>query len=552
MVRMTGGEAVVVALEANGARLAFGMPGMHNLAIYEALRDRPVFRHILVRNEQGASIMANAVGRSTGQPGICLVTTGPAACNALTGVADAARDSVPMLVVASQIRSDLIGQNKGAFHEVSDQMGMLQAAGAWTIRANRVEQIPAAINAAWIAMTHARPRPAYVEIPEDVLFGEGEIEISPAADAPRPGDAPRYNAKILSSIMEAQRPLVYVGGGTATSGASDELLKVIERFSLPVVSTIHGKGVVPEDHPLCAGVLPIGDAMCKTLFSRADLVLALGTSFSQVSTGSWTTRFPSQLIQVDIDGSQIGGNVPVSLGVVGDVRTVLAQFNATTAKMETRRPSGWVEEVMRLPEQLKQTVAGFPGAVLAQMMRNLLPRDAIVVGDAQGWGGWLIYHFPVYGAGQMLWPIHFGTLGYSVPGAVGVQAAFPERRVVATCGDGGFMFCSSELATAAQHQLNIIVILVNNAAFDTIRYLQERRYGVGHTVAVDLTNPDFITYARSFGCFARKVEDLEDFEPALIEAMKAGRPAVVEIAFPVPRPPGDYGLANVRHKDALS
>ena len=549
MIRMTGGEAVVATLEANGARLAFGMPGMHNLAIYDALCHRPAFRHVLVRNEQGASIMANAVGRTTGRPGICLVTTGPAACNALTGVADAARDSVPMLVVASQISSHLSGQNKGAFHEILDQRGMFQAAGAWAMRANRVEQIPAAINAAWVAMTHARPRPAYVEIPEDVLFAEGEVEVSPAADAPRPGDRPQHNAEILSLILEAQRPLIYVGGGAARSGAGDELLELIERFSLPVVSTIHGKGVVPEDHPLCAGVLPVGDPTCKTLFSRADLVLALGTSFSQVSTGSWTTCFPSQLIHVDIDGFQIGRNVPASLSVVGDVRTVLAQLNAATAEMEPHQPSGWVGEVTALPERLKQAVEGSLGAVLARTMHHLLPRDAIVVGDAQGWGGWLIYHFPVCGASQVLWPIHFGTLGYSVPGAVGVQAAFPERPVVAACGDGGFMFYSNELATAVQHQLNIVVILVNNACLESIRYLQERRYGAERVFAVDLTNPDFAAYARSFGCFARKVTDLEDFEPALVEALNAGRPAVVEIAFHVPRPPRDYGLASAERSD---
>ena len=170
-----------------------------------------------------------------------------------------------------------------------------------------------------------------------------------------------------------------------------------------------------------------------------------------------------------------------------------------------------------------------------------------MVGDAQEWGGWLIYHFPVCGASQVLWPIHFGTLGYSVPGAVGVQAAFPERPVVAACGDGGFMFYSNELATAVQHQLNIVVILVNNACLESIRYLQERRYGAERVFAVDLVNPDFAAYARSFGCFARKVTDLEDFEPALIEALNAGRPAVVEIAFPVPCAPQDYGLASARH-----
>ena len=219
MKRMRGGEAVVATLEANHARLAFGMPGIHNLAVFDALLDRVAFRHILVRNEQGGSIMANAVGRTTGRPGVCVVTTGPAACNALTGVADAARDSVPMLVVASQIESHLVGQDRGAFHEVADQMGMFRAAGAFSVRANRVEQVPAAINAAWVAMTHGRPRPAYVEVPEDILFAEGEVEVAAAAAPPLPGVAPERAAEILSLILKAKRPLVYAGGGVLSGGA---------------------------------------------------------------------------------------------------------------------------------------------------------------------------------------------------------------------------------------------------------------------------------------------------------------------------------------------
>lgn len=551
MTRMTGGEAAVATLQANGVRLAFGMPGMHNLAIYDALLDRPTLRHILVRNEQGASMMANGVGRTTGRPGVCIVTTGPAACNTLTGVADGARESVPMLVVASQISSHLIGQHKGAFHEVLDQKGMFEAAGAWTTRANRVEQIPAAINAAWVAMTHGRPRPAYVEIPEDILFAEGEVEILPAPEAPRRGGTSEQYARVLEMLWESRRPLVYVGGGAARSGVGDELVKLIERFNLPVVSTINGKGVVPEDHPLCAGALPVGDPTCAALFSRADLLLALGTSFSQVSTAFWTIRYPRQLIHVDIDGAQIGRNVPVALGIVGDVRGVLAGLNTVAAELESAEaepkqphPSKWVEELTSLPKRMKKAVQGSPGAVIAQDMRRLLPRNSIVVGDAQSWAGWTIYHYPTYGASQLFYPIHFGTLGYSVPGAIGVQAASPDRRVVAVCGDGGFLFCANELATAVQHGLNIIVIVVNNSGLASVKAYQERRYGADRVFAADLENPDFVAYARSFGCFGRRVNKLDDFAPTLRAALDAGCPGLLEITFPVPPPRRDYSLTG--------
>lgn len=552
MAQMTGGEAVVAALEANGVHLAFGMPGIHNLPIFDALLDRPAFQYVLVRNEQGASFMANGVGRATYRPGVSIVTTGPAACNTLAGVADAARDSAPMLIIASQISSHLIGQGKGAFHEMADQMGMFQAAGAWTVRPSRVEQIPAAINAAWAAMTHGRPNPAYVEIPEDVLYARGDAEIAPAAPAPRPGATDDQIAAVLRMVQEAKRPLVYVGAGASRADAGAEIVRFIERFHLPVVSTIHGKGVVPEDHPLTAGTLPTWDKTCQALFSQADLVLALGTGFSEVSTSGWTVRFSPQLVHVDIDGSQIGRSVPAALGIVGDVRTVVAQLNAAAgtspyplagntppappARGGESEATEWADRVAGLARQIDEIVAGSIGASFMQTLREYLPRDSIIVGDAQGWGRWPISHFPTYAGNQMLWPIHFGTLGYSIPAAIGVQAAFPERRVVAACGDGGFLFCSNELATAAQHELNVVIIVVNNNCFNSIRASQESRFGPDRVFCADLQNPDFAAYARSFGCFGRKVNAIGEFEPALREALAANRPAVLEIAFPVPNP----------------
>jgi thiamine pyrophosphate-dependent acetolactate synthase large subunit-like protein len=544
MTRMTGGQAAVATLEANGANLAFGMPGIHNLPIYDALLDRPAFRSILVHNEQSASYMANGAGRTTRRPGVCIVTTGPAACNALAGVADAARDSAPMLVIASQISSHLMGQGKGAFHEMADQMGMYRAAGAWTARPNRVEQIPAAINAAWAAITYGRPQPAYVEIPEDILRAQGDAEIAPVAAAPRPGATPEQVERVLQLLQRAQRPLVYVGAGAARSGAEVELTRFIERFNLPAVSTVHGKGVVAEDHPLSAGALPIWDVTCQTLFAEADLVLALGTGFSEVSTNAWTVEFPRQLIHVDIDGSQIGRSTPATLGIVGDVRTIVAQLNAASNASMPSAPAAWTERVLDLSRRVARAVADSEGMIFMQAMRDLLPRDAIVVGDAQGWGRWPINHFPTYAGNQMLWPIHFGTLGYSVPAAIGVQAAFPERRVVAACGDGGFLFCSNELATAMQHDLPIIVILVNNDCYYSIRASQERRYGKDRVYCADLQNPNFVAYAESFGCFGRRVSSVHDFEPALRAALAANRPAVLEITFPVPRLPNDFGLGD--------
>ena len=254
-----------------------------------------------------------------------------------------------------------------------------------------------------------------------------------------------------------------------------------------------------------------------------------------MSTDSWRAPFPCRLVHVDIDGSQIGRNVPASIGIAADVRTVLEQLNS--ADIATPRPeSGWTNEVVGVSLALRESGAGQSGAALARAMRAALPRDSVIVGDAQSWGIWLIRDLPVYGANQMIWPINFGTLGYGIPGALGVKATIPHRAVIATCGDGGFTFYSNELATAVQHGLNIIVILVNNSSLAIIRSLQQRLYGASRVFSSDLRNPDFVAYAESFGCAGRRVRDLEAIGPALAEALHAQRPTVIEIPFPIDVP----------------
>jgi len=262
----------------------------------------------------------------------------------------------------------------------------------------------------------------------------------------------------------------------------------------------------------------------------------------ETSTAGWSRPAPRDLIQVDIDGAQIGRNAPVSLGVVGDVGTVLRQLNQAAGDLPARLLSPWAAYVVGLGSRIQTAVEGQPGAQITHAMRRMLPSDAIVIGDASGWNSWQLFHYPVYGARQSIIPINFGALGYSAPAAIGAQAAFPERRVVACCGDGGFLFCAQELATARQHHLPIIAIVANDGGFGTVKYYQQLYYGAERFTAADLLNPDFVAYAHAFGCFGRRIEDPGQFEPALRQALESGLPAVLELTFPIPRTPRDYGL----------
>jgi acetolactate synthase-1/2/3 large subunit len=541
---MTGGEAVIASLVVNGARLAFGIPGKHNLALYDALVGRHDIRQIVTRNEQGASLMANGAGRWSGEPGICLVTTGPGACNALVGVADAARESVPMLVIASQISAPLVGLRRGAFHEMEDQAGMFAAAGAWIGQAHAVADIPGLINAAWVAMTHGRPRPALVEIPQDVLSAHGEASITAASPPPRPAPSSDQINAALTRILAARRPLIYAGAGAVRSRAGDEIRACAERLAIPVMTTVHAKGVLAEDHPQSGGILPTKDRdLGARILEEADLLLALGTGFSEISTAGWGLPFPSNLIHVDIDGAQIGRNVPTSMGIVADVRAFLAGLNDMAQRVQARPRSEWADwsrRITSIPGLLQDAVTGAAGAEISRVMRSMLPRDAVIVGDAARWHGWQMHHLPTYQASSLIIPLHFGTLGYGVPAAIGVKAAAPQRTVVAACGDGGFLFCSQELATAVQHELPLVVVLVNNNCYGTIKMTQERTYGPSRVIAADLKNPDFVAYASALGCFAQRVDSVNEFAGAFASALSCGKPAVLELTFAIDPPPMNY------------
>ncbi len=535
---LTGGEAVVKSLAAHGVRTVFGIPGTHNLAVYEALLDSGI-EHVLTRHEQGAAFMADGYARASGRPGVCITTTGPAVMNALTPFGTASSESSPILAVASQIRAEHLGQGKGYGHESPDQLSGFRPVTKFTQRCETVAAIPQAVRQAFFEMKSGRPGPTALEVPFDVLDGSSEVNIP--EPAPIETTQPDENAleRAAHLLKKAKRPVIWAGGGVVTSGASPALRRLAEMLEAPVFSTTQGKGCLPDDHPLAAGNTlqhPIGGEY----LASCDLMLAVGTRFPESETAAWSLRLPGQLIQIDVDEAEIGRNYPVSEGVVGDARTALEALIDLCRDDQPR--ASRAAEVAELRSCLMQDFRRqSPEAVeLVRTLRSALPRETIIVPDLTVVAYWCHHLLDVFEPRTYFTSMGFGTLGFGLPAAIGAKLAVPERPVVVPAGDGGFQFTCQELATAVQFGVPIVVLLFNDNGYGVLKPQQQGRYGRTH--AADLVNPDFVALAQAFGASGRRVEAIGELGAAIQSALDADRPSLIEVPVSLPCHPMEEAM----------
>ena len=535
MPTMTGGQAVVEALRAEGVRTVFGIPGMHTLHLYEALRVCPTIRHFTTRHEQGAAFMAEGYARATGEPGVCLAITGPGATNTLTALGNAYSDSSPVLCITSEIATGFIGQGKEVFHELKDQLGLFSAVTGWNERVASVAEIPGAVQRAMCSLRTGRPRPAHLEVPIDVLAAIGEVVIAPSAPSERPAVDPEQVREAVALLAGARAPLIYAGGGAVLSGASAALVGLAERLGAPVVTTYMGKGAFPEDHPLSLGCGPWRRGLIADYLARADLLLVVGARLGPVETRNWSLRLPKTLVHVDIDPAVIGRSYPATVGMVGDARRALEQITKTLDEMMLQPRPSPATEIARWKAEERERLLREPGFALMAALQGALARDAIVVNDAALVNGWTAHCLSTCTPRSFLFPSGFAALGFGLPAALGAKVAFPERQVVVVCGDGGFLFTGQELATAVQYGLNVVVLVFNDNGYGSIARLQ--REGFGETFAADLVNPDFVRLAEAFGAWAARASTPEGVEAALVAALHSNQPALIEVPVRLEPPP---------------
>src|SRR6266699_1281004 len=534
---MTGAQLLVECLVQHGVEVIFGMPGAHTLALYDALYRHPKIKHVLVRHEESAALMADGYARATGRVGVCCVTSGPGVTNAATGLAVAHGDSIPVLLISSQVDSEAAKLRRGLFH-ATDQLMLTRPITKWNARADIPERIPQAAAEAFRIVTHGRRGAGHLEVPVNVLqqeveIGRSKIEVNPASDSQMriPNSELQRAVQLLA---QAQRPLILAGGGIIAAEAWSELVEIAELLQAPVLMSPMGKGVIPADHPLCGGVtftwvtadLQNMERSMSPLASMADTALAVGFRFSQLATVNYTLPVPEHLVQMDVDPDEIGANYPAEVGIVADAKAGLRQlreaFEAEGVYPGSR--FNWMPDSARPQQRIDVGPAGNP-PVHWWELRNGLNRDAIVAADIVRSGYALVGQFPVYHPRTFMHSASFIAMGHAFPAALGAKVAFPDRQVVSVSGDGGFLMTGQELATAVQHGINVVAIVINDRCLTGIAALQDAHYS-RRRVAVHLVNPDFVRFAESFGALGLRVEQPKEFRPALRKALEAATPSL--------------------------
>jgi acetolactate synthase-1/2/3 large subunit len=522
----TGGHLVVERLEALGAEVTFGVPGIHSLAIWEALRGSSL-RAYGARTELCAGFAADGYARSSGRPAPLLLSTGPGALNSLTALMEAASAHVPVVAISSQIPLDLVGRGRGYLHELPDQLASFAPVVKYAARATTVEEIPDLLSGAWTVALTAPTGPVYVEIPVDLLKGEAPPNGGgPVGALPPPQRAPSRDSILAAAqlLASAERPVIWAGGGVVRSGARDSLRELAERMDAPVATTYMGKGALPDDHPLAAGA-GCDEAAFQELLARADVVLCVGTELGAETTGQYQLRFGGELIQIDAEPGRIGTTYP-ALAVVGDARIALTQLLKELADMS--RPESAIE-VAELRGRIRRGLEAQGRDAELRLLATIesgLPGDAVTTWDMTILAYWAAPHMRLRADQQFLYPLGSGTLGYAWPAALGAKIAHPYRAVVAVVGDGGIQYALTELATARQYGIGAKLIVIDDGGYGILREYQRDAYG--ETTAVDLSQPDFVALADAFGVPGRSGGP-DELAEHLAWALACEGPAVVVV-----------------------
>jgi acetolactate synthase I/II/III large subunit len=529
-VTRTGARILVDQLVVHGVDTAFCIPGESYLAVLDALRDAPI-RLVVARHEAGAANMAEAYGKLTGRPGICLVTRAPGATHAATGVYTAFQDSTPLVLLVGQVPRDHRGRE--AFQEL-DYARMFGETAKWVVEVEEPGSFPELVAHAFHVATSERPGPVVIALPEDVLNEEADVVDAEAYRAFRPRAAGAGVERVHEALARAERPFVVVGGGGWTAQAADDLRAWAEASELPVSTSFRRQDYVDNTSRSYAGPLTIGHSPALAARLRdADVLVALGTRLGEIPTRGYTTieppRTPHTLVHVHADRGELGRVYEPDIPVVSDSTAFLARIRELPpldgAARRTRVEEAHAAYLASLEHRPRPGALDL-GDVIAHL-RERLPADAIITNGAGNYSVWAhrFYRFRQYRT--QLAPCS-GSMGYGVPAAVAAKVVHPERIVVCVAGDGDFLMSSQELAAAVQEQAAIVVLVVDNGMYGTIRMHQERQFP-GRVVGTHLVNPDFVALARAYGAHAERVERSADFADAFERALAAGRPALLEL-----------------------
>ena len=556
-------------LERLDVEVVFGLCGHTVIGMLDALGKSRV-RFVTTRHEQIAAHAADGYARVTGKPGVLLLHLGPGLTNAATGVANPALDSIPMVVIAGDVQSYFHGRHPHQevnLHHDASQLEIYRPFCKRVYRVDRVDDLPRILERAFHLCQSGRPGPVLVDVPMDIFSADLAIDAfrKTPPSVVRPALDPAAAAQIVEALAQAERPVLYAGGGVLAAGAAGELAALAEALEVPVAHTLMGKGCLHEQHPLLLGQtgfwgLPISNDMCR----RADLIVAVGTRLAEANSSSWDARFtfaipPTRLIHIDIDPAELGRNYSTELGVVADAKAALGLMADVAAKVKHRSRGSLREDIAKgrrefasnYDHQWKSDQFPMRPERILSDLRRALPEDGFLVTDV-GWNkNGVAQQFPITVPGTFITPSGLATMGFGPAAVLGVKIAHPSRAAVSLVGDGGFSTNPSVVATAMEADLPVVWVVMDNNAFGTIAGLESMHYGSTFGCMFERQgkpyHTDYAAMARSFGARGVAIESADQLYPALVEALASKLPTVIQAPMenaPTPTP-GHWDINDV-------
>ena len=540
--KLSGAEIVVDELKNEGVEVAFGIPGGVLLDLYEVLYAEDAVRHILMRHEQCAAHAADGYARVSGKTGVCIATSGPGATNLVTGLANASMDSVPVVALTGQVPTSAIGSN--AFQEAST-FTITMPVTKYNFLVTRTKDLPKVIHNAFYIANTGRKGVVLIDLPKDVLATKAEVDLHPKETFAgyKPNIKPNQVQikKAVEALVNAERPLILAGGGVISADAAEELRHLAEFLGAPVVTTLMGKGAIPEGHPFSLGMAGMhGRIYANRAINECDALLAVGTRFSDRLTGWQLDQFApdATLIHVDIDAAEINKNVQVDIPIVGDVKLALADIIKWLEKK--KRTAGtnenvWVQRIREMHSACEDCIKDVrregtsQSDMLIKELNRILDDDTIITTEVGQCQMFAAHYYMTKKPRTFVTSGGLGTMGFGFPAAIGAKVAAPDKKVVDIAGDGSFLMTCQDLATCVESDIPVVVCIFDNRYLGMVRQWQElffeKRYsqtGLGVT-------PDFVKLAEAFSCYGERVEKPEELKDALHNAFESGKPAVIDM-----------------------
>ncbi|GAB7053541.1 MULTISPECIES: thiamine pyrophosphate-dependent enzyme [unclassified Paenibacillus] len=532
MTHMTAAKAIVEVLLREGVEKAFCVPGESYLSVLNVLYETPRIELISGRHEGGVSFMAEGYAKASGKVGVCFATRGPGATNLSIGLHTAHQDSTPMVAFIGQVESSFRGRE--GFQEI-DLADYFRHLVKWTVELNDARRVPELVHRAFHMARSGRPGPVLISLPQDVLDETAEMVFQESEMLSHPRPDRQAVAKAKEILRHAKRPVIIAGGGVTSTKSAKELVKLAEKLQVPVATAFRRFDAFPNQHPYYIGQLGVGAAPYLVECVReADVVLALGTRFSQITTQNYTLLTSgTKLIHVDISPDELNKVYRPALGIVADTKNFMLDLLAELGESgQSKEREAYIQEQRKKYEQYSEVrvTSGQHYVNLEGIMGDLmnhLPSDTIFTSDAGNFYGWMAKHYRFQEEGTFVGPTS-GAMGYALPAAIGAKVAQPEKTVVAYAGDGGFMMTVQELETAVRCKIPVLAIVANNNMYGTIRMHQEKHFPK-RVIATELSNPNFAQIMTNMGGHGELVEKNEDFVPALQRALASSKPALIEV-----------------------